>query len=92
MKSVRIESPEPPEGGYAIAQGTKVFSGDQEIHGIRSMDVHYGCDEIITASMELMLFPGDVFARACFLMDDPQTGERKEVSRIEFADGSVFQC
>ena len=100
MKTVRIVPPEPCKGNRTpTAQGTRVLSGDgnspevwSDIQGVRTIDVHYGVDEIISATVELYVWPETVDAVPSFMMTHPITGERVTIDRIEFADGSEFKA
>lgn len=100
METVRIVPPEPyDKDALTLSQGTRVLQGDggspevwSEIHGIKTIDVHYVAGEPITADVELFVTPDTVDAVPLYIMTHPITGERQTVKRIEFTDGSVFYC
>ena len=92
METVRIVPPECSDDKYPTGMGTKVFSGDTEINNIKSIDVHYRVNDVVTATIEVISAMDDVGAFAVFMVGDPKTGDLKQVKRVEFEDGSVWDA
>jgi hypothetical protein len=62
---VTIKSPEPVNGGYVLTKGTKVFLEDgSEITGITGMTINYRLDDIVRATIDLIVTPESIQANA----------------------------
>jgi len=89
VRKVTIKAPAPKDGGYAKSQGTKAFSEGAEIHGIKSIDVHIGVDDNITAQIELFAWIQNVEnAEGRFVMRHPFTDKTVEITKLVFGDGT----
>jgi hypothetical protein len=73
-----------------LATGTKVLTDEgAEIHGIEWMRLEFSPGELIKAEVSLLSLRVDTKAFAEFVMVHPISGERCEIAKITFADGSV---
>ena len=62
----------------------------KRIPGIKAIDLRMRLNEAITATVELYSgFEGD--AVPTFVMLDPVSGNRKQIVKVEFVDGSVYE-
>ena len=93
MDTIRIVPAATKDGKLPLSQGTQVFAGDTELEGVCEISVHYSIDEPVRASISLIdCWQDPVIAIGEFFMSDPITNQRKQVKRIEFEDGTAFQC
>jgi hypothetical protein len=93
MKKVHIIPNEPKDGECTISRGTQVFVSDQPIESVTRIVVTYEIDDLVRAEIDVCdVWQDPVEALGEFFMTHPHTGERAVVNRIEFADGSVFDC
>jgi hypothetical protein len=75
----------------ATGVGAKITQEDgTEIKGVRSAVITLDIKKVSTADLELIGAGFIGKAQPCFHIKHPITAELKKVSRIEFADGSVF--
>lgn len=92
MKTVRILSPNKDKDGLTLTHGTEVHADGGIVHGIAGMSVDYTPGDIVRATIDLFVTPApDQTAAAAFTMQDPITGEKKTIRKIEFTDGSVVE-
>ena len=64
----------------------------KELKGVTSATVHYEPDDIVRADLKVFIAHEAIAGSLYWFANDPETGEWKEVKRIEFADGSKFEC
>ena len=68
---------------------TAVMIGDEELKGVRSVDIRYRPDDIVIAEVHLYCVEKEITgAHPVVVMAHPQTGEDKEVAEILFKDGT----
>jgi hypothetical protein len=74
------------------SMGTKVFDAETgaEIRGVESISVLYEVDKPVTADVRVAFVQHETLATPRFMMADPRTGSMREISKIIFADGQVF--
>ena len=86
LEPVRIVAAPIGKGrAFATGMGTKIYSGDTEIHGIASIDVSFRPDELVTAKMELYVWPKEINnALPEYWMTHPLTGEKVRIVAIDF--------
>ena len=92
MRNIKIVSNKPCDNGLVKTQGTRVYADDTELKGVAGITVHYAPDDIVRATMDVHVWQDEVNAGGDFFMVHPVTGESIEIKRIEFADGSTFEC
>ena len=63
-----------------------------ELNGVTSATVYYKADDIVRAELELYIAHEAISGTLHWYANHPETGEWKEINRIEFADGSAFEC
>ena len=88
MMGVRVKAAGPTGYGTTL---TNAETGD-EIKGVSRLAIYIVPDDIIRVDAEIFSAELDVVGRATFHVTDPGTGEAKEVSRIEFADGTAWEA
>jgi hypothetical protein len=88
MMGVRVKAAGPTGYGTTL---TNAETGD-EINGVSRLAIYIVPDDIIRVDAEIFSAELDVAGRATFRVTDPGTGEVKEVSRIEFADGTAWEA
>jgi hypothetical protein len=86
MTGVRVRAPGPTGLGTTL---TDADTG-QEIKGVARLSINVEPDDFIRVEAELLSASLDVMGEAEFRVADPETGEIKRISRIEFEDGSVW--
>jgi hypothetical protein len=90
---VHIETPNArcEDGQVSSGRGTRITTdGGAEIHEVMDVVVRINACKIITAEMQLMVSL-KATATASFWMIHPISGQRQQIKRIEFADGSIFE-
>ena len=94
MHIVKIVPPESDAGKLLTGYQTRVLTQDgAEIHGIASITLRIVPDDVYRAEMEIYCgFDAIDGAVGTLHIADPLTGTMKEVSRIEFADGTSFDA
>jgi hypothetical protein len=90
MSIVRIKTPDQVSSGM----GTKVTNQDgAEIHGVKRVVVYIDAKEVTTTTVELSAYCAiEATTEGVFVMLDPLSGLKKQIKRIEFADGSGFEA
>ena len=88
---VKITSPSIT--GHCTGLGTVIEATDgQPLHGVSRAVITIDPREIIRAELEIACQSVEIHqAKASFWLAHPVTGDRREVKRIEFADGSVWE-
>lgn len=78
----------PPGCGYEPA------ADEPEIHGITAIDVKFRPDDCIRAEIVLLniLEKPPMVAQPKFYVNDPSSNKVKQVKKIEFADGTVWEA
>lgn len=56
-KLLRIVTVQPDESGVTPTQGTRVFAGDTEIHGITRIEITAGVNDIWRARIDVSIQP-----------------------------------
>ena len=90
------------------AQGTRFFVTDdvltiipstsdeipegKELKGVTSATVHYEVNAAVRADLKVFIAHEAISGKLHWYANDPQTVDWKEIRRIEFDDGSVFEC
>lgn len=86
MTGVRVLSPGPQGWGTTVTD-TETGAG---IKGISEIGIRIVPDDITRVEAHLFSTGLDVTGELSLYVADPATGESKEPTRIEFADGSVW--
>lgn len=78
----------------AISRGIQILDGETgtPIHGVTSVDIRIRPNEIITAELTIFCEKIETPATARVMAVDPKAGGTKEVRRIEFVDGTVYEA
>lgn len=90
LKTVRVTS---PEGGYAT--GTRVVDTrtGEEIKGIARIAIpEFAAGDLIKVDLTLCLAVLLVEGTPVFQVADPRDGKLKQISSVQFADGTEFKA
>ena len=76
------------------SQGTKIVDAETgaPIHGVTEVRLRIAIDDFVRAEIDLSQAMVTVNAVPTFMVDDPDTGEKKAVREIHFADGTKWEA